>query len=89
MIERLYELAIIFLNWAFKIGMRTDKEYNEHTVKVRWNVTAILIMEKYFSEYGIKINPFEQINLKLPEMKENFTRLERQKYSICNFSDLQ
>ena len=58
------QLSSILKDWAFNMRKRNGEEYKDYTVKTIWNVTAKLLMEKYFNEYGIKINPFEQIEFK-------------------------
>lgn len=57
---------------------RNGEEYKEHTVKLLWNVTAKLLMEKYFNEYNIKINPFHQIEFKVARDARDTKRKELQ-----------
>ena len=68
------ELASILKCWAF--NMR--KINGEPAVKVLWNVTAKLLMEKYFNEYNIKINPFHQIEFKVARDARDTKRKELQ-----------
>lgn len=68
------ELASILKSWAFNMRKKNGEEYKEHTVKVLWNVTAKLLMEKYFNDYKIKINPFEQIEFKAARDARNAKR---------------
>lgn len=49
------------------------------TVKTIWNVTAKLLMEKYFDQYQRKINPFEDIVFKSARDARNAKRKDLQK----------
>jgi hypothetical protein len=53
---------------------QNGKECKERKAKVLWNVTAKLLMEKYFNEYGSKINPFGQLKFKAARDATNAKR---------------
>lgn len=58
------EIAKILQDWAFNMKKKNGENYKETSVKSIWNTTALMVQEKYFKDYGIKINPFSDICFK-------------------------
>lgn len=72
-------LAKILTDWAFNMRKQNGDEYKEYTVKTIWNVTAKLLMEKYFTEFNIQFNPFTNIEFKAARDAKNAKRKQLQR----------
>ncbi len=57
-------LADILEDWAFNMKKSNDEEYKEGVIKTIWNTTAKMLQEKYFKEYNVTVNPFDDIQFK-------------------------
>lgn len=58
------DLAKILKDWAYNMRKLNGEDYKEMTIKTIWNTTAKMLMDKFFNEYGRKINPFDAIEYK-------------------------
>lgn len=54
------------------------QDYKESTVKTVWNTTSKILMEKFYNEYGRKINPFDDVTYKEAREARNAKRKELQ-----------
>ncbi|KAG5884571.1 hypothetical protein JTB14_006596 [Gonioctena quinquepunctata] len=54
----LEELALILKDWAVNMRKKDGSEFKEATVKTMWNVSFKLLQEKYYNDYNIMIDPF-------------------------------
>lgn len=72
-------LAEILTDWAFNMRKLNGEEYKEFTVKTIWNVTAKLLMQKFFNDYNIIFNPFSDIEFKKARDAKNAKRKQLQK----------
>lgn len=54
-------LSNILKDWAFNMKKRNGEDYKEYVVKTMWNSTAKMLQEKYYQEFGIIIEPFNDI----------------------------
>lgn len=57
-------LALILVDWGYNMRKTDGNDYKERVVKHMWNTVAKLIQEKYFSEYNINVNPFNDMVFK-------------------------
>lgn len=73
-ITQINVLAEILTNWAFNMRKQNGEEYKEFTVKTIWNITAKLLMNKFFTEYKIMFNPFTDIEFKTARDAKNAKR---------------
>lgn len=72
------ELAKILEDYAFNMKKCNGEDYKESSVKSMWNSTAKMVQEKYFTEYGIKIDPFTDISFKCSRLARDTKRRQLQ-----------
>lgn len=68
------DLADILCDFGYNMKKVDGENYKEYSVKTIWNTTAKILQEKYFKEYGIKFNPFEDIEFKIARDAKNTLR---------------
>lgn len=71
-------LANILKDWAYNMRKMDGQDYKESTVKTVWNTTSKILMEKFYNEYGRKINPFDDVTYKEAREARNAKRKELQ-----------
>lgn len=72
------ELANVLEDWAFNMRKQNGQEYKEYTIKTIWNVTAKMLMEKYYQDFNITFNPFTDIAFKLARNAKGAKRKQLQ-----------
>lgn len=73
------EIAEILEDWGANMKKSNGEDYKEYSLKTIWNVTAKQIQEKYYSEYKISFNPFQDIEFKKGRDVRNAKRKELQR----------
>lgn len=58
------ELANILEDYGFNMKRLNGEDYKESVIKTMWNVTAKMLQEKYYNDFGMKIEPFTDIRFK-------------------------
>ncbi|KAK0073741.1 hypothetical protein PV326_013110, partial [Microctonus aethiopoides] len=56
-----HEMNKILTDYGFNMKKKNGEDYKESSVKSLWNTTAQMLQEKYFKDFGIKIDPFSDI----------------------------
>ncbi|KAJ3666594.1 hypothetical protein Zmor_002031 [Zophobas morio] len=74
----LEEISNILMDYGYNMKKVDGSEYKESCVKTMWNVTAKLVQEKFFNEYQISINPFNDLCFKKARNARDAKRRELQ-----------
>ncbi|KAJ3649712.1 hypothetical protein Zmor_021437 [Zophobas morio] len=72
------EISNILMDYAYNMKKVDGSDYKESCVKTMWNVTAKLVQEKFFNEYQISINPFNDLCFKKARNARDSKRRELQ-----------
>lgn len=68
------KIAFILKDWASNMRKKDGSFYKESVVKTMWNVTAKLVQEKYCEDFGIVIDPFNDVRFKSARSARDATR---------------
>lgn len=68
------ELANILQDWAVNMRKLNGEDYKDFSVKTIWNITAKMLQDKYFIEFGRSFNPFIDIEFKSARDARNAKR---------------
>jgi DNA polymerase III alpha subunit (gram-positive type) len=74
------QIALILKDWAYNMKKTDGSEYKETCVKTMWNITAKMLQEKFYNDFGITIDPFNEIIFKQARDARNAKRRELQAY---------
>ncbi|KAJ3646224.1 hypothetical protein Zmor_023819 [Zophobas morio] len=58
------KLAVILKDWGYNMKKVDGNDYKEAVIKTMWNVTAKQLQELYFNKFGIKFDPFVDLEFK-------------------------
>ncbi|XP_063931274.1 uncharacterized protein LOC135143348 [Zophobas morio] len=58
------KLAFILKDWGYNMKKVDGNDYKEAVIKTMWNVTAKQLQELYFNKFGIKFDPFVDLEFK-------------------------
>ncbi|KAJ3648473.1 hypothetical protein Zmor_020274 [Zophobas morio] len=58
------KLAFILKDWGYNMKKVDGNDYEEAVIKTMWNVTAKQLQELYFNKFGIKFDPFVDLEFK-------------------------
>lgn len=58
------QLGSILKDWSFNMKRKNGEDYKESVIKVMWNSTAKQLQEFCYNNFGMKFNPFSDIEFK-------------------------
>ena len=72
------EVSNMLMDYAFNMKKVDGSGYKEACIKTMWNVTAKLVQEKFFKEFGVSLNPFQDLCFKKARDARDSKRRELQ-----------
>lgn len=75
------ELSKILEDYAFNMKKVDGVDYKETSIKTIWNTTAKLLQDLYFNSFGVKINPFSDIEFKSARIARDAKRKQLQGFA--------
>ncbi|XP_031335169.1 uncharacterized protein LOC116165037 [Photinus pyralis] len=73
------KLALIMKDWGYNMKQKNGEDYKESVIKTMWNVTAKQLQKLYFQEFGVRFDPFSDVEFKQSRAARDAKRRELQK----------